>query len=118
MDSKTERARADTDPFVRAVRSIAMSEESKFFLEWLVRNYAEAARDAAASSSAEDMLKISGRLYEYDFIIRSVSDALEQANCGEIELFVSDSLYGRVKFARKTIWRKFLNLFRLRGTGS
>ena len=50
------------DPFVRAVRAIVLNDEARFFVEWLVRNKEQAVSDAAASTNADDMLKISGRI--------------------------------------------------------
>nr|DAQ72570.1 MAG TPA: hypothetical protein [Caudoviricetes sp.] len=108
------------DPFVRAVNAIIQSDESKFFIEWLVRNQQEAIRAAASSTNPNDMLKIAGRIYEYDFILSAVSDAANRLGKGDIELFVSDAFFARMQYAKQktSLWKKFLNLFRLRGTAS
>lgn len=108
------------DPFVRAVNAIIQSNESKFFIEWLVRNQQEAIRSAASSTNPNDMLKIAGRIYEYDFILSAVSDAANRLGKGDIELFVSDAFFARMQYAKQKtgLWKKFLNLFRFRGTAS
>lgn len=108
------------DPFVRAVNAIIQSDESKFFIEWLVRNQQEAIRAAASSTNPNDMLKIAGRIYEYDFILSAVSDAANRLGKGDIELFVSDAFFARMQYAKQktSLWKKFLNLFRFRGTAS
>lgn len=112
------------DPFVRAVNAIIQSGDSKFFIEWLVRNQQEAVRAAASSTNPNDMLKIAGRIYEYDFILSSVSDAASKLGKGDIELFVSDAFFARMQYTKqktslwKSLWKIFLKLFRFRETAS
>lgn len=111
------------DPFVRAVRAIVLNDEARFFVEWLVRNKEQAVSDAAASTNADDMLKISGRIYEYEFLLSSIDEALEKAQCGDVELYIGERLYSKARYGRKAravsaVAKFFKGLFRLGGTGS
>lgn len=112
MSDKSE----NLDPFERAVRSIVNNQDSRFFFEWLVRNQQEAVRDAASSTSSEDMLKISGRLYEYEYILSSINSALSAANIGEIELYIADNIFAHADFSKKKKngrFKSFFNFFRV-----
>ncbi len=112
MSDKSE----NLDPFERAVRSIVNNQDARFFFEWLVRNQQEAVRDAASSTSSEDMLKISGRLYEYEYILSSINSALSAANIGEIELYIADNIFAHADFSKKKKngrFKSFFNFFRV-----
>lgn len=83
------------DPFVLAVQAIINSPEAKYFIGWLAMNQRDAVRDAASSTNKDDMLKISGRLSEYEFILGSINSAMEKLHAGEIELDIGEFMFAK-----------------------
>ena len=89
------------DPFVIAVRSIINSPDAKYFIEWLAMNQRDAVRDAASSTNKDDMLKISGRLSEYEYILGSINTALAQLQSGEIELDIGEFMFAKKSYCAR-----------------
>ena len=99
------------DPFVLAVRAIINSHEGKYFIEWLAMNQRDAVRDAASSTNKDDMLKISGRLAEYEYILGSINTALEHLKIGEIELDIGEYIFAKKSYGARCKCGFFKKLF-------